>query len=263
MATLTIPAPTLKYDPVETGLATLEKTVEVHCGAVTFPDGSSFTQTQQKTAGFFVYRKFATAIEVWNETAQQWQPDPGEAIAALKPKPFAFKSDQLEPWQSLFVPAGETAGEKIPLFQKASTGFLYFFRAAFVSNDKTGAIAGLSAPSPPVQFSGLLETIKAGIKINTEDIKDTTEIELFLRDEGRRIIGSVTISSGGGSAQVEIANKDASGTPRAVVQLLSSGDIVLRPIAGGRVRVDGLLETENILYLPSAPGSIGFKRFLT
>jgi hypothetical protein len=263
MATLTVPTPTLKYESVETGLATLEKPVEIHCGAVTFPDGRPFTQTEQKAAGFLIYRKFGTAVEVWNETAQQWQPDSGEEITALKPKPFAFKPDQPEPWQGLFVPVGEKDKAKNNLFQKASTGFLYFFRATFVSNDKTGVIAGLSAPSPPVRFSSLLETIRAGIKTTPEQIEQATEIELFLRNDNRQIIGSVKITSSGNSTQIEIANQDAAGTPRAVVQLLPTGDIVLRPITGGRVRIEGLLETERILYLPSAPGTVGSKQFLT
>lgn len=262
MATLTIPAPTLKYEKVETGLATLEKLVEIFCGAVTFPDGRLFTQSEQKVAGFFIYRKIGTAVEVWNEIAQQWQPDPGEEITDLKPKPFAFKPDESEPWQGLIVPAGEKDKKENSLFEKASTGFSYFFRAYFVSNEKTGSIAGLSVPSPPVKFSSLLETIRAGIKTIPEEIKEATEIELFLRNNNRQIIGSVKITNSGSSTQIEIANQDDAGTQRAVVQLLANGDIVLRPIVSGRVRVEGLLETENILYLPSVPGTVGSKRFL-
>lgn len=97
-----------------------------------------------------------------------------------------------------------------------------------------------------MRFSSLLETIRAGMKTTPEEINSATEIELFLRNASRQIIGSVRITSGGGSAQIEIANKDASGTPRAFVQLLPSGDFERR-IDVENVRVESFPDRDDRL----------------
>jgi hypothetical protein len=263
MATLTVPAPTLKY-PAAPGIAALESLLEINCGAVTFADGSPFVQSQQKSAGFLVYRQLATIIEIWDEAAQQWEPDPRDNLLDLKLKAFAFKADRPDPWQGLIVPAGEKDAQKNPLFQATSitTNYAYFFRAVFVSNDKTGGIAGWSTPSASVQFSSLIDTIRAGINIKPQEIQDATEIELFLKDPGLKVIGSVKIISSGGTTEIEIANRDNLNNVQASIRLLANGDIVLRPIGTGKVRIEGQLETENILYLPTAAPPVGPKKFL-
>lgn len=254
MASLSVPLPTVKFDPAipsELNLAALEKPVEINCGNVTFPNGQSFEQSQQKVAGFFVYRQQADFAEIWDETAKQWKPDPGEGLGNLQAKPLAFKQGESEPWQGLFVPAGE----KSPVFEKEDTGFKYFFRTYFVSNEKTGSISGLSTPSVAINFIGILDAIRAGIKLGKDQKpENATEIELFLRNEFSQIIGSVAIFNEGASARIEISNRDgASGGQRAVIRLLPSGDIEIIPASNRRVFLQGDLDINRIFYQPANP----------
>ena len=261
MPSLLVPLPTVKFTTAIPNEAVLEKPVEIHCGNVTFPNGQLFEQNQQQVAGFFVYRQQAGFVEIWDETAKQWKPDPGEALGALPPKPLAFKPGESEPWQSLFVPAGE----KNPVFETKDRGFKYFFRAYFVSNEKTGSISGLSVPSVAVKFIGILDAIRAGIKLGeNQKPEDATEVELFLRNESGRIIGSVAISSEGDSARIEIKNSASSGQ-RAIVSLLPSGDVEIIPASDKKVLIQGDLEVSSIFYQPAnaAGNAIGPKRWLS
>lgn len=266
MPSLSVPLPTVKFDPAipsQLNLAVLEKPVEIYSGNVTFPNGQPFEQTQQKVAGFFVYRQQAGFAEIWDETAKLWKPDPGEALADLQPKPFAFKSGESEPWQGLFVPAGE----KNPVFEKQDTGFKYFFRTYFVSNETTGSISGLSAPSVAINFIGILDAIRAGIKLGeNQKPEDATEVELFLRNQSGRIIGSLAIFSEGDSARIEISNRDgASSGQRAIIRLLPSGDVEIIPLPNRRVLMQGDLDVSRIFYQPANPVTgvpIGSKQWL-
>jgi hypothetical protein len=253
---LLVSTPTLSFkrlpDPLNPiDLTVLEKPVEVRGGVVTFPDGKIFEQSQQATAGFFVYRQQAGVTEIWNETTQVWVADPGLALDSFKSKPLAYQPSDPAPWQGLLVPAidKETAF-------KNRAAYNYFIRTYFVSNFSTGAAKGLSPPSSLVRFTSLTDSLRAGIKIpDGKTADDTNEIQLFLRNTSRQIIGSVRITSSGDSAQIEIENQDSGGNPLAIFRLLPNGDIVLKPSASGRVRVDGLLETERIIYQPAGGGA--------
>ncbi|MEB3216069.1 MAG: hypothetical protein VKN72_07440 [Nostocales cyanobacterium 94392] len=266
MPSLSIPLPTVKFTdamPSKLNLAVLEKPVEIYCGNVTFSNGEPFEQNQQKVAGYFIYRQKAGFVEIWDETPKQWKPDPGEILEALEPKPLAFKPDESEPWQGLFVPAGE----KNPVFEKQDTTFKYFFRTYFVSNEQTGFISGLSAPSVAINFTGILDAMRAGIKLGeNQKPEDATEIELFLRNESGRIIGSVAIFSEVDSARIEISNRDGtSSNQRGVIRLLSSGDIEIIPVPNRRVLMQGDLDVSRIFYQPANPVTgipVGNKQWL-
>lgn len=254
MPSLSVPLPTIKFDPAipsELNLAVLEKPIEIHCGNVTFPNGQLFEQSQQKVAGFFVYRQQAGFAEIWDETAKQWKPDPGKELGNLSVKPLAFKQGESEPWQGLFVPAGE----KSPMFEKQDTGFKYFFRTYFVSNEKTGSICGLSTASVAINFTGILDAIRAGIKLGKDQKpENATEIELFLRNESGQIIGSLAIFNEAGSARIEISNRNgASGGQQVVIRLLPSGDVEIIPAPNRRVFVQGDLDVNRIFYQPANP----------
>lgn len=246
MATLTVPSPNLICDWVDTAvdpkLAMLEKPVQVRCPPVLLSDGTPLELWQQKVAGYFVYRQGAGAPEIWDETAKKWKPDPGVAIASFQPKPFAFKPGELNPWQSLLVPVAE----KSPPFEVGG-GFRYFFQAYFVSDENTGSVSGLSPPSSTIEFRKLQDTFRAGFQIKpfTDRLHQATEIEMFLKDSSYVVIGSVVIKTSGGSSEIKISNLNG-----AVVQLLPSGDIVLRPKAGGTVKVEGSLEAQSFNYPP-------------
>lgn len=273
MPSLSVPIPNLKFEaiaPSQQNLAVLEKPLEVRCSAVQFPNGMTFEQKHQKIAGFFIYRRqIAPIIEIWDEAAKQWIPDPGEAIASLKPTPFAFKSeDTSHPWLGLLVPAAQKDKTEKPQFDKAgSSGFpQYFFRAYFASNDKTGDFSGLSSPSLALRFINILDAIQAGIAVGEgQTPANATEIQLFLRNSNLQVIGSVEIIAEGNSTKIEIANRNAGGVKQAIVRLLSTGDVEIQPAPGKSVKVSGAIEGDRIFYQPAdATGNpIGSKRWLS
>ncbi len=265
MPSLSVPLPNVKFAtaiPSKLNLAVLEKPVEIHCGNVTFPNGQLFEQNQQQVAGFFIYRQQAGFVEIWDETAKQWKPDPGEALGALQPKPLAFKPGESEPWQGLFVPAGE----KNPVFETKDRGFKYFFRAYFVSNEKTGSISGLSDPSVAVKFIGILDAIRAGINVGNKLPEDAEKIQLFLRNSDLKLIGSVEIISEGTSAKILVANNfNGAGIPQSFICLTSDGDVEIQSAPGKSVKVSGAIKGDRIFYQPAdATGNaIGPKRWLS
>ena len=254
---LLIPIPTL-IEPLSNQplsvfpkLTVLEKPIKVSCGVVTFSDGKTFEQSQQAIAGFFIYRQQVGVTEIWNEEMKLWSPDPGTALTTFKPKPLAYQPSTPAPWQGLLVPAAE----KDTGFNTASS-YDYFIRIYCVSNPSTGSVSGLSPPSSRFKFTSLMNALRAGIKPRDGSrADDTEEIQLFLRNPNLQIIGSVKITSNGGSAQIDIQNQNTSGNPLAIVQLLSNGDIVLKPAIGRKVIVEGFLETGEITYTPSGGGS--------
>jgi hypothetical protein len=273
MPSLSVPIPSLKFeaiDPSQPNLAVLEKPIEVRCSVVQFPNGTPFEQKHQKVAGFFIYRRqIASIVEIWDEASKQWIPDPGEAIADLKPIPFAFKSeDTSQPWMGLLVPAAQKdKTDKSQFIKAGSSGFpQYFFRAYFGSNDKIGDFSGLSSPSLALRFTNILDAIRAGIAVGEEETPaNATEIQLFLRNSDRQVIGSVEIVADGNSTQIEIANRDAGGVKQAIVRLLSTGDVEIQPAPGRQVRVAGFIDGDRIFYQPAdAVGNpIGSKRWLS
>jgi hypothetical protein len=273
MSSLSVPIPILKFeavDPNQPNLAVLEKPIEVRCSVVQFPNGTPFEQKHQKVAGFLIYRRqIASSIEIWDAAAKQWISDPGDAIADLKLTPFAFKSeDKSQPWLGLIVPAAQKDTTNKPQFVPAgSSGFpQYFFRAYFASNDKNGNFSGFSSPSLALRFTKILDAIKAGIAVGEgQTPADATEIQLFLRNSNRQIIGSVEIIADGNSTQIEIANRDAGGVKQAIVRLLSNGDLEIQPALGRQVKVSGAINGDRIFYQPADAGGnpIGSKRWLS
>lgn len=258
---LLVPIPTLSFEslPGSPNLTVLEKPLKVLGGAVTFADGKPFDQSQQATAGFFIYRQQAGLTEIWNEAMKLWFPASTTDIASLKSKPLAYQAGEANPWQGLLVPATE----KDTAFKDYATGYQYSVRAYFVSNASTGSLNGLSPPSAQVQFTGLLDSLRAGIKPRDgTKIDDTDEIQLFLRNDNRQTIGSVLIREEAGAARVEISNFNGAGTPQAVIRLLPTGDIEIQAPTGREIRLRGALAP--LFYQPAdATGNpVGSKRWL-
>jgi hypothetical protein len=265
LMSLLVSTPTLSFEhlPAPPNLAVLEKPVQVLCGVVTFPDGKIFDQSQQATAGFFVYRQQAGVTEIWNETTKLWVADPGLALDSFKPKPLAYQPSQPSPWQGLLVPAIE----KDTAFDNAAA-YDYFIRTYFVSNPSTGSLNGLSPPSSLVKFANLIDSLRAGIKVpDRKKPEDIDEIQLFLRNPSLQIIGSVMIREDAGAARIEIANFDGSSpsTPRAVIRLLPTGDIEIQPAAGREVKIVGSVSVGSVFYQPAnaAGNPVGVKRWLS
>lgn len=85
---------------------------------------------------------------------------------------------------------------------------------------------GLSAPSSAVRFISLLDAIRAGIRVKEDETPETaTEVQLFLRNDRRQLIGSVEIKNVGGMAQIAIAKWDAGPGPVSKIHFNTDGSI--------------------------------------
>lgn len=261
MPTLNVPTPTLEFEAVAPGLAALEKPVEVRCGAPTFPDGSPFAEDDLGTAGFFVYRQQGPATtELWSEGAKRWEPDPGAAVAGFKTRPLVFSQGGAAPWRGPLVAAGQKDEGHQPQFQPTTADFpRYLFRAYFAASRKGQPFSGLSAPSAPVRFVGLLDAMRAGLGLGDgESPEDATLVRMFLRDANLQFAGLVEIRREGSSAVVEISNREA-GSQRAMIRLKSNGDVEVEPAGGRHIVLSG-----PVLYQPADANGIpvGLKKYL-
>src|SRR5687767_12970154 len=101
---LTIPAPTLAFEPQAPGVAALELPLTVSLGAVTGEDGAALGPADLSTFGLVSYRTLTAGSlpEVWATGARQWVPE-GDP-AATGTEPLAFLVDEPQPWQALVVP---------------------------------------------------------------------------------------------------------------------------------------------------------------
>ena len=255
MTALTVPIPVLKYPEVPPGLAVLEKPVEIQSAAITFPDGAGFGPEDLNppgVAGFFVYHRPAAGLsEIWNTAVRQWEPDPALTPGALKPQALIFKAGEALPWQALLVAAGQKDKDGNDQFRKSSAGLLfpqYFVRTCFSCHRNGVTFAGLSPPSPPVCFTGLMDAMRTGILLaEGQTPENATEATFFLRDDSRRIIGSVRITSEAGSARIEMANA-AAGVPQAVIRCRADGGVEVQAAAGKTIKLGSPLDVEQIFH---------------
>jgi len=238
MTVLTIPLPTLQFDAVAPGLATLEKPVTVVSKPVVLPDGGAVTdQLVPMTAGFFLYRQIPSSAfaQVWNTDQKLWQTATDSLAATLKPKPLAYRKEQ-PAWQGVFVPAGEKGAVEAGINS-------YFFRTWFQAPFAGSAISGLSAPSALVKFIAGPDAAQAGVKLQPQDAP--VEIQLFVRDPNRQLIGSVHLSNDSGQGKIEVSNSTG-----AVVRITKDGDIEIQPASGRNIVLGGTLQAQNISYVP-------------
>ncbi len=238
MATLVVPVPTLQFDAVAPGLAALEKPVTVVSKPVALPDGTAITdQLVPMTAGFFLYRQTpaSAAAQIWNPDQKLWQTATDSLAATLKPKPLAYQKDQ-PAWQGVFVAAGEKGAVEAGV---NSYSFRTWFQAPFAGS----TISGLSAPSAWLKFVSAQDAQQAGVKLLSPET--ATQIQLFLRDSNKQLIGSVRLSNESGQAKIEISNSAG-----ASVRITAQGDIEIQPANGRNIVLQGSLMAQNINYVP-------------
>lgn len=245
MVALTVSKPTLEFKGSGSA-AILEQPVTLKIGPVGV-DASGLS-----AFGVLPYRRLSASagVEVWDEGAKAWKPDPGPAVADLKSVALAFKEGEAEPWQGVIVAAGGKDGAGNPQFAKAAAGYpLYSFRGVFVA--KEAADPTLGDPSDNVTFvSGSDKNLVAIGPGEDEELDAATIARLLLKDASLSEIGQVLIERIGGSARVTISNSAG-----ATVTLESDGSIQLAPAAGKSVVVSGNLDADRITYLPGGGGS--------
>jgi hypothetical protein len=268
MASLTIPQPTLKFEAVE-GLAVLEKPVLVQSLQPTLPDGSGFDQDDLGTAAFFTYRRrlAGTIIEVWDEDGKEWKAEASVSLNNLKATPLQFKQGEPSPWQGMLIATGKKDKNNQDQFQPAGPASpAYFVRSSFSSADTNAGVSGLSVPSAPFEFLTFADAVLGGLAFGeNEKPENATEIKILLRGPGRKLIGSLEIKNVGNEAQIELANRDGSGAPRALIRLLPDGDVLIQPAAGKSLLVLGPLNADRIVFQPAdaAGTAVGSKRWLS
>ena len=253
MATLTVPAPQLQYEPAGP-TAQLEKPVNVKLGALTHADGQGATQAELKKIGAFVYRTptVGGSEEIWNEAEQAWKPAVTDvaALGALTPLALAFKEGDAQPWQGMLVAAGQKDQAGAPRYAKAVNGAPVYRLRAFAQFSHAGVVAeGLSAPSADLGFISASENQRFKISFDTETADDCTLARIQLKNAGLVATGFIELRASG--PELEIAKCDGAGQALARVLLNAAGDIELRPAPGRRVIVQGDLEAEHIRYLPA------------
>lgn len=259
MATLTVQAPTLKYEDAGGGRATLENPVEVLCAAPTFPDGSAFGQEDLGMAGFLVYRVMGAGAlwEIWDGNAKQWVTQTG-AEATLKKEPLTYKEGDPLPWQGILVAAGQkdkSEQDQYATVTPPSPYPQYAVRAFFSAKKGGQEYSGLSAASAPVSFVSMTDAIRAGLSIpKGQKPMSATRVTIFLRDANLVTIGSLDIRADGGSSEITISNANGAGATLAQVILTSTGEIRLSPALTQKVVITGPLEAEVIRYQPQIGG---------
>src|SRR3954454_19324472 len=106
---LTVPAPTLAFDPLPTGLAPLEMPLMLRI-ADAERDGVALGIADLRVAGFHVFRWLnpGAMTEVWYGDAGSWLPDAAADYAVVPPQALIYEAGQPLPWQGILVPAAGT-----------------------------------------------------------------------------------------------------------------------------------------------------------
>ena len=250
IAVLSAMPPLLAYEGHETGVAALEKPIDVLVGPVT-SDGETLGPDRLKTFAYFVYRRTApgAAYDIWDEETSTWSSELDTGMSR-KPTQLAFQQEEIdEPWKGVIVGAGGKDAGGAPQFTKAAGGYpLYSVRAFFETIEGSDVL--LTGGSENFAFvAGSdkdLMVLGAGAD---EELIEATEARLLLKNTSLQTIGRLLIERDAPGATVTLDN--AAG---ASIVLHPDGRIEITPGAGHPVVVAGDLETERITYRPAGGG---------
>lgn len=255
MATLTVPAPELVFDPPG-GPPQIEKPVTVRLGALKYPDAQDVAADDVRTLGAFVYRGAAGSEEVWDEKQQIWMSAPADpaALASLTPLPFSPEQGGATPWTGTLVAAGQKDKAGAPRFAKTQAGTPVYRLRAYAHAVRNGVEhRALGPASPDLQFVSAEDSRRFAIVLDPRSADEARTARVVLKNSSMRPAGYVEIRATGGH-EVEVANCDAAGSVLARVTLTVSGDIRLEPAAGRTIVLGGPLEAQRISYLPNGGG---------
>jgi hypothetical protein len=235
---LTVPDPTLAYEPLAPGLAARELPLTVAVGPVTL-DGVPLGPERLDQATLLTCRRSTPAAEVeqWDGANGAWVADSSDPSGGDR---LMFLPGLPQPWQALLVAGGQ------PRFEAATSGYPeYSFRVRFATTREVAV-----AESPPVAFGSVLDRNLMVLGPGEGEQPDTaTEARLQLKDPAFSIVGGLVVRREGASALVTLSN--ATG---AAVVLMPDGGLELRPAPGRGVVVAGDLETERLVYRPGGGG---------
>jgi len=247
---LTAMPPVLAYEGRDTGIAALEKPIDVNVGGVTF-DGETLGPDRLSTFAFFVYRRVVpgAAYDIWDDETSTWSSELDTRMSR-KPTQLAFEPEEPDkPWKGVIVGAGGQDAGGAPQFAKAAGGYpLYSVRAFFETVDGSDSV--LTGGSENFSFvAGSDKDLMVLGPGENEELDEATEARLLLKNTSLQAIGGLLIERDAPGATVTLDN--AAG---ASIVLHPDGRIELTPAAGQHVVVAGDLETERITYRPSGGG---------
>lgn len=242
---LKVARPTVEHEDAGGGAAALEKPATVRVATVA-SNGTVLGPPHLASFGIFAYRRrmAGAGLEVWDDKAKKWTPDPGDAVSGLGSTPLAFKEGRPSPWEAIVVAAGGKDAGGHPQYARAAGGYpLYTFRAWFRA--KEGEHSGLSEASDPITFVGAadrnLVVLGAG---DDEKPEQATQARVGLKNPARQIIGQLLIERDTPGARLSLSN--AAG---ASIVIRPDGAIEIRPAPGQKVVVAGALEAGPVTYL--------------
>jgi hypothetical protein len=233
MSKLSVPAPSLKYEPTSPNVAILEKPVTIAGPAVKLLDGTPVTdQIIGVVAGFLLYRQTPNdpGPQVWDAEAKAWKSGTDAVSLTLQPKPLTYKDGA---WEGIFVAAADKGAVE-------AGGNLYSFRTLFRVPYQGSTLSALSLPTTAIRFVAATDAMQAGIKM-VDAPETATEMTIYLRNAAKEVIGSVQLVNQSGTARIDVSN-----TAGARVRLAANGDVELRPANGRSVIVQGHLVTDTL-----------------
>lgn len=288
MALFTFDVPEWEAAQIPDGRVVIEKEIKLRLSPVIRPDGSVFEDTDLGMAGFFTYREPAVGVtEIWNEETQSWEADPGTDVSDFQSISLIFQADDPFPWWTTVMALGQKAADGTDKFQQAvgAPGVeypLYFFRCYFgMEMEDDTMLTGLSPATAPIRFIEIGETVLAGLRMDKSP-DEASQMQLFLRDTNRRLIGMVELRRLGNASRLSLVKLDNMENPvsrmtiaedghievvahereaslRTEIQLAATGDIEISAAPGKAVVInDNLRITDNSIELVS-PGDLTLK----
>lgn len=263
MPPLILPTPEWQATQIADGRVVIEQPITLRLADVRLPDGTLFQERDLGSAGLFIYRRTAAGIDaIWDEQQRSWRPDPGAALAGLKPVALIAKPGDPFPWQAPLVALGQKSADGQDRFAPAvgAPGAeypRYVIRCYFA----TAGASGLSAPSAPIRFLAAGTSALVGLSTAQQPPEQAEVLQIYLRSVDLQPIGQIELRRVGAAARISIARIDAAGQPTAQVTLHEDGSIVVRcpgevTVQAGKLNVQAaVLEAERVLYQPNAGGA--------
>jgi hypothetical protein len=250
MTMLTAVPPVLAYEGRETGVASLEKPIDVLVGQVKL-DGAVLGPDALATFAYFIYRRPGpgTAYDIWDDETSTWSSELDTSVSR-KPTQLAYQPEEVdEPWTGIIVGAGGQDADGKPQFTKATGGYpLYSVRAFFETADASEVL--LTGGSENVAFvAGSDKDLMVLGPGEDEELDEATEARLLLKNTSLQTIGGLLIERNSPGASVTLDNSAG-----ASIVVHPDGRIEITPAAGQSLVVSGDLETERITYRPSGGG---------
>jgi hypothetical protein len=239
---LTVPIPVFVQDAQPVAALRAEAVVELQCGPVTFANGTPLTADNAifSAVGFLLFRTVAGTQTVWDEQRHDWvAPTPSPSS-----QPLFFQNDR---WQARFMTIGQKTASNAKKFDAGAT---YAARCLFRGRDASGTEhAGTSPMSAAASWLALGARDRAGLATDPpEDLLQAREIRMHLKDAAFQERAYVRVKEVGGAYQILLF---VAGGP--TVELEPSGRIVLTPVPGQVVRIEGSLDVRDVLSVAGTP----------